>query len=375
MGDYNNLGNDLKNKINDAVNSKNFDKLSGDISNIIDNAFNGVRSGIASTGNTIKNAFFKNKNSAYTPYPTNRYALPSGYGMVALICGIVGGVFLSAVTVILFLICLLMGGSAGIFIAFLCSLACSVACFIAASRGSFAKNLKRKFDRYCSIMIGKSCYEIDYVSVQMMQPRKQTLKELSKLIRLGAFPQGHIDTKKKYFIGDDSTYNHFLASLELTNQRLKEIDSEKLEEIRGDIEKGREHIKLIRQANVLILNEEMSAKLNDTELILKRIFDRVEQKPDLLPEIRKLIEYYLPITQKLIDAYIDLDKQSAEFENIEKSKTEIEKSMDCINTAFFNLYNSLFHDDKVDIISDISVLRSMFAQEGLNNTDFNDTKG
>lgn len=375
MGDYNNLGNDLKNKINDAVNSKNFDKLSGDISNIIDNAFNGVRSGIASTGNTIKNVFFKNKNSAYTPYPTNRYALPSGYGMVALICGIVGGVFLSAVTVILLLICLLMGGSVGIFIAFLCSLACSVACFIAASRGAFAKNLKRKFDRYCSIMIGKSCYEIDYVSVQMMQPRKQTLKELSKLIRLGAFPQGHIDTKKKYFIGDDSTYNHFLASLELTNQRLKEIDSEKLEEIRGNIEKGREHIKLIRQANVLILNEEMSAKLNDTELILKQIFDRVEQKPDLLPEIRKLIEYYLPITQKLIDAYIDLDKQSAEFENIEKSKTEIEKSMDCINTAFFNLYNSLFHDDKVDIISDISVLRSMFAQEGLNNTDFNDTKG
>lgn len=375
MGDYNNLGNDLKNKINDAVNSKNFDKLSGDISNIIDNAFNGMRSGIASTGNTIKSALFKNKNSAYTPYPTNRYALPSGYGMVSLICGIVVGIFFSAVTVILLLIYLLTGGSAGFFISFLFALVCSVACFIAANRGAFAKNLKRKFDRYCSIMVSKSCYEIDYVSVQMMQPRKQTLKELSRLIHLGAFPQGHIDPEKKYFIGDDATYNHFLTSIEVTNKRLKEVDSEKLEEIRGDIEKGREHIRLIRQANVLILNNEMSSKLDDTELILKRIFDRVEQKPELLPEIRKLIEYYLPITQKLIDAYIDLDKQSAEFENIEKSKSEIEKSMDSINTAFFNLYNSLFHDDKVDIISDISVLRSMFAQEGLNNTDFNDTKG
>ena len=44
--------------------------------------------------------------------------------------------------------------------------------------------------------------------------------------------------------------------------------------------------------------------------------------------------------------------------------------MDSVNTAFYNLYNSLFMDDKVDIISDISVLRSMFAQEGLNNSDF-----
>lgn len=372
MGDLNNIGNDLKNKINDAVNSKNFEQLSGEISGILESAIGGVGRGLSSTGAALKNAFFGGKTAAAAPYPMNRHALPAGYGMPSLICGIVGGIILSGFTISTLILYLILN-SIGFLVTSAFMLIGSVCCFIAASRGYFAKNLKKKFDRYCSLMMGKTYYEIDFVSDRMRQPRKRTLKELSKLIRLGAFPQGHIDRENKYFIGDNATYEHYLSSTARADRLRSETDTEKLNKIRGDIEKGREHIARIKQANSLILNSEISAKLNDTELILNKIFDRVEQRPELLPDIRKLLEYYLPITQKLLDAYIDLDKQSADLDNVEKSKTEIEKSLDSINTAFFNLYNSLFDDDKVDIISDISVLRAMFAQEGLNKTDFNDT--
>lgn len=372
MGDLNNLGNDLKNKINDAVNSNNFEQLSGDISGIIENAIGGVSKGLASTGSALKNAFFGRKTAAAAPYPMNRNALPAGYGMPSLICGIAGGMILGAFTVSMLILYLIIN-SIGFLVTSAFMLIGSVCCFIAARRGYFAKNLKKKFDRYCSLMMGKTYYEIDYVSDQLHQPKKQTLKELSRLIQLGAFPQGHIDRGNKYFIGDNVTYDHYLSSMAHADRQRNAADTEKLNKIRGEIQKGRDHIARIKQANSLILNSEISAKLNDTELILNKIFDRVEQRPELLPDIRKLLEYYLPITQKLLDAYIDLNKQSAELDNIEKSKTEIEKSLDSINTAFFNLYNSLFDDDKVDIISDISVLRTMFAQEGLNKTDFNDT--
>ena len=94
-------------------------------------------------------------------------------------------------------------------------------------------------------------------------------------------------------------------------------------------------------------------------MILNKIFNRIEDKPELLPDVRKLLDYYLPIVQKLLDAYIGVD-------NATDAKNEIEKSLDSINIAFENLYNDMFRDEKVDIISDISVLNSMFAQEGLN---------
>ena len=47
------------------------------------------------------------------------------------------------------------------------------------------------------------------------------------------------------------------------------------------------------------------------------------------------------------------------------SKQEIEKTMDTLNTAFEKLLDELFQDTAWDLSSDISVLNTMLAQEGL----------
>ena len=50
-----------------------------------------------------------------------------------------------------------------------------------------------------------------------------------------------------------------------------------------------------------------------------------------------------------------------------KTKKEIEESLDTINVAFEKLLDSLFQDTAWDVSSDISVLKTMLAQEGLND--------
>ena len=52
------------------------------------------------------------------------------------------------------------------------------------------------------------------------------------------------------------------------------------------------------------------------------------------------------------------------------AKEEIKKSLDVINQAFEKLLDSLFEDDALDISTDISVLQTMLAQEGLTGSDF-----
>ena len=100
-------------------------------------------------------------------------------------------------------------------------------------------------------------------------------------------------------------------------------------------------------------------------MLVDRIFDRVEQKPDTVDDIRKLMEYYLPTTIKLLEAYEELDAQPVQGENIISSKQEIEKTLDTLNTAFEKLLDELFQDTAWDLSSDISVLNTMLAQEGL----------
>lgn len=42
------------------------------------------------------------------------------------------------------------------------------------------------------------------------------------------------------------------------------------------------------------------------EMLVDRIFDRVEENPQSVSDIRKLMEYYLPTTIKLLEAYEQL---------------------------------------------------------------------
>ena len=77
------------------------------------------------------------------------------------------------------------------------------------------------------------------------------------------------------------------------------------------------------------------------------------------------MNYYMPTTWKLLDSYRSFEKEPIQSENIQKTKREIDKTLDTINNAFETLLDDLFQSTAWDISSDISVLETMLAQEGL----------
>ena len=56
--------------------------------------------------------------------------------------------------------------------------------------------------------------------------------------------------------------------------------------------------------------------------------------------------------------------------NITSAKKEIEDAMDTLNVAFEKILDDFYQDTAWDISSDISVLETMLAQEGLRKSDF-----
>nr|WP_243169907.1 5-bromo-4-chloroindolyl phosphate hydrolysis family protein [Eubacterium callanderi] len=144
-----------------------------------------------------------------------------------------------------------------------------------------------------------------------------------------------------------------------------------LKETRLLIEEGKESIEQIREANEAISGEVISQKLDRLEVILCKIFEYVENHTDELPETRKFMGYYLPTTLKLVNAYREMDAEPIQGENIRSAKHEIEETLDTINYAFENLLDSFYQDKAMDISTDITVLETMLAQEGLTEKDFN----
>lgn len=233
-------------------------------------------------------------------------------------------------------------------------------------------------------VLEKKYCKIDELASSINKKNKFVIKDLEKMMSLDMFREGHIDADKNYFILSDKIYDEYLASLESYKNRAKDEEMKKnsqdsnKDDSRSDIdfivETGKEYISEIRKANEVIISTEMSDKLYKLENIVGEIFKTIEKNPKKLPEVKKFIDHYLPITLKLVNSYKELAMQSIETENIKKAKAEIEKSIDLINTAFENLFDGLFEEAAMDISSDISVLETLFNQDGLTNNDFKKKK-
>ena len=121
----------------------------------------------------------------------------------------------------------------------------------------------------------------------------------------------------------------------------------------------------LRRLDENIEDAKLSAQIVHMEEVTGKIFDIVAGQPAKLPQLRRFLNYYLPTTLKLLNAYDRMSAQGVSGENIDTSLTRIRSMMDTIAAAFDKQLDSLFGEEALDISTDISVLETMMAREGL----------
>ncbi|MBR2132394.1 MAG: 5-bromo-4-chloroindolyl phosphate hydrolysis family protein [Oscillospiraceae bacterium] len=136
------------------------------------------------------------------------------------------------------------------------------------------------------------------------------------------------------------------------------------EELDKMIRDGELAIQEMRRLNDNIEDAKISADIERLEKSSRAIFDQVKTSPEKLPQIRKFMDYYLPTTLKLLNAYDRMSATGISGENIDTTKERVEKMMGTVVTAFEKQLDALFGADALDISTDISVLETMMAREG-----------
>ena len=107
------------------------------------------------------------------------------------------------------------------------------------------------------------------------------------------------------------------------------------------------------------------ADIDRLEDLSAKIFAQVKSDPSKLPQIRKFMDYYLPTTLKLLNAYDRMGAQGVSGENIDATMQRVESMMGTIVTAFEKQLDMLFGSEAMDISADITVLENMMKREGL----------
>ncbi|MBE6990290.1 MAG: hypothetical protein E7426_06045 [Ruminococcaceae bacterium] len=146
------------------------------------------------------------------------------------------------------------------------------------------------------------------------------------------------------------------------------------EELDQMLAEGRQAIEELKRLDDSIDDEKISADIVKLEEVSGKIFRQVEAEPKKLPQIRKFMNYYLPTTLKLLNAYDRMDSQGVEGENISTTKKGVEGIMDSIVAAFEKQLDSLFGDQALDISTDIVVLENMMAREGFSEDPIHQTQ-
>lgn len=381
MGKYNQdweeLGRTIQSVVDQAVSSQDYHKLNQTIRQTVERA---VDKGSEAVRRAMDDTARKTARKAEViveakPLPV-LYGNPNGQ-MVKGILKIVGGSVLAALTLVTAVasfalnVMLGVGGGFGGWLA--------MACFAGGGVliGSGATTLSRlgRFKSYKKVLGDKTHCALKKLAAHVGKPIKFVKKELRSMIDQGLFLEGHLDREETMLITSHETWQYFEHSrLQLEQRQLHDAQIRAQKEaaaaqqdprVREVLDRGNAFIDQIRRCNDAIPGEEISRKIFRMEDIVCRIFRRAEADPEVIPDLKKLMDYYLPMTVKLLNAYAQMDAQKVQGENIQASKREIEETLDTLNLAFEKLLDDLFEDTAMDVSSDISVLQTLLAQEGL----------
>jgi hypothetical protein len=128
---------------------------------------------------------------------------------------------------------------------------------------------------------------------------------------------------------------------------------------------GRMAIAEMKRLDDNIADPGISADIVRLEQVSEKIFEEVKRDPKKLPKIRRFMDYYLPTTLKLLNSYDRMSATGVSGENIDTTLAKVEGMMRTIVAAFEKQLDSLYGADALDISTDITVLETMMAREGL----------
>ena len=401
--DWEKFGEEIRRTVQDAIDAQDYNKLNQTVTDTINNAVDGIAKSLRGGREEKRTGHAGGTYGQTGPYYRKGYSysgqtplqkiqpkrVPELYrsvtsvvagGTVMTALGAVfGGIFF--VFLLLWMIGMAVDGSIGIpgIIILAIFLVFSVSGFAVSRWGSVLRGRVKRFRAYVRILGSREYCNVRELAEGTRRNIKYVLKDLEQMLRSGWFLQGHLDEQKTCLIVSHNMYHQYLrieedrkktiedqkAGEEEKRKKAEEHSQKLSPEVRKIVEEGDAYIRKIHACNDAIPGAEISAKISRMETVIDRIFDRVEQDPEAVDDIRRMMEYYLPTTIKLLEAYKELDSQPVDGENIRSSKKEIEKTLDTLSSAFEKLLDDLFQDTAWDVSADISVLHTMLAQDGL----------
>ncbi len=398
MAQSKNIPDQIGDAIQDALEHQDFTKIQGMVQQGVDAAAKGIGEGISQAAETSRKMYkdyqafqasrltLDQEQQELARVSPSRFANPHSQKISGILMTIFGGLCSVGfgATWFVMLIGALMGASALVVPSWILLGLTGVSVGVTVAGGK-RLGLVSRFSKYRRLIGASPSFSLTDLAGRSGRTVKGVAKDLAKMIKDGLFLQAHVDTDANTVFLTDSAYQEFQNNLEEEAKKkyresVRQETVSKKERPLTDAEQetlrqGRQVLTQIKAVIPGLGSPDTEKKAQAICTIAESIFNRAEQDPDVIGNLDQMVDYYLPLTKKLLDTYTELAAQSLQSESISTSRHEIEDTLGTLVRAFTKLHNSLFQEMNLDVSSDISVLNAVLAQDGLTDDPFDKKAG
>lgn len=187
--------------------------------------------------------------------------------------------------------------------------------------------------------------------------QEQVYKDVQKAVADGDFPGAAYSADFSTLYFDDTLYHPVEAQPPAETPAPAEPLSE-TEQFRCECEAFFAYLQSCRGC----LGRDTDAELDAMQKTCRAMLDFVAAHPEQLSQLRRLRDYYLPTTRKLLDTALGLGDDTGSAADIRRDITAI---LHTLNLAYTKLYDTLLEDVSLDVSTEIDTLEAMLRQDGL----------
>jgi 5-bromo-4-chloroindolyl phosphate hydrolysis protein len=346
---YSNLGEQIKDTVQDALDTMNFNRLNQDISNSVRSALDEAKRGLKGDfkSNNIADDWIKNHNqfgndrtnmnynrSTYSrdrqrendtrdreraakeyhrqsssSYYRNtgvvpRTKNPPGWipSTLLQVFGYTGSVLFG---IAIFVLLILNAALDTVYVlgqvAFGLSPLFAISFFM-IFRGNYLKNRLKRYKQYVRLINNKSYCTIKELSSNIAQSDKYVVKDLKKMIQLGMFPEGHLDDQNTCLMLNNETYQQYLKTLTEYKKREQDNIQDSKESLKND--NSSKNVKNAKKTNNTGAKEEYaSEELRKTIEEGKSFITKIRRANDAIPgeEISRKLDRLESVISKIFE--------------------------------------------------------------------------
>lgn len=234
-----------------------------------------------------------------------------------------------------------------------------------------AIRFKSRFDVYEELLGYKSLEYIDDLAICSKQKASVVIKDLKRAVKRKLIPQGHFSAEYRVFMVADDIYTRYLEKPAVYDRYFQKVIEERqrvksrTKRISQIMETGEQYISKIHGYGTIIKDKNVSRKIGRMENVVSMIFHEIDVNPKQAQFLGVFLNYYLPTTEKLLEAYVSIDENKASNKNTAQTKKEIEDAINKIVSSYESILERLYEEYEMDISADIEAMELSMKQEGL----------